>query len=82
VGIKMLTGEVKKMLGEMTRIDADHYPETLGKTCIINAPFLFKGIWSIVKTMLAARTVSKVSVCLSSWSSCCCSKVTRSLYER
>lgn len=62
VTLRMLTGDVRKMLAEITKIDQDHYPETLGKTCIINAPFVFKAVWSIVKPMLQPRTVAKISL--------------------
>lgn len=40
----------------------DHYPETLAKTCIINAPFYFQAVWSLVKPLLQPRTVNKVTL--------------------
>ena len=60
VGIKHLTGEVKKMLGKITSIDQNNYPEMMGHTCIINAPGVFKVIWSIIKPMLDPRTQGKI----------------------
>ncbi|PSC67288.1 Glutamyl-tRNA(Gln) amidotransferase subunit A, partial [Micractinium conductrix] len=38
VGLKHLTGDVKSILGRITETDQNNYPETLGKTVIINAP--------------------------------------------
>ena len=58
----MLTGDVRKMLAEVTKIDQDHYPETLGKTCIINVPFVFKAVWGLVRPMLQPRTQAKITV--------------------
>jgi hypothetical protein len=63
VGLRHLSGEVKRILGALTRIDQDNYPETLGKTLIINAPSVFKMVWAIVKPMLDARTQAKIEVC-------------------
>ena len=60
VGLKHLTGEVKKMLGKITSIDQNNYPEMMGQTCIINAPAVFKVIWSIIKPMLDPRTQGKI----------------------
>lgn len=37
-------------------------PETMGKFYIINAPFLFTTVWSIVKGWLDPVTVSKIVI--------------------
>ncbi len=63
LGLRHLSGDVKRILSVLTRIDQDNYPETLGKTLIINAPKVFRAIWSIVKPMLDSRTQSKIEVC-------------------
>lgn len=60
--MRMLTGDVRKVIGSITAIMQDHYPETLGKTCIINAPFYFQAVWSLVKPLLQPRTVNKVTL--------------------
>ena len=62
VGLKHLTGEVKKLMGKILAIDQNHYPEMLGHTCIINAPGLFKLVFGAVKPMLDARTQAKIEV--------------------
>ena len=63
LGLRHLSGDVKRILSVLTRIDQDNYPETLGKTLIINAPKVFRAIWSSVKPMLDPRTQSKIEVC-------------------
>lgn len=62
VGLRHLTGDVKRILSLITRVDQDNYPETLGKTIIINSPSVFKMIWGIVKPMLDVRTQKKIEV--------------------
>lgn len=51
--------ELRNFLNICAKMGQDYYPEVLGKCFIINAPMLFKGIWSIVSTMLDERTVNK-----------------------
>jgi hypothetical protein len=63
VGLRHFTGEIKKIVSELTRIDQDNYPETMGKMLIINVPSVFRAMWSIVKPMLDPRTQNKVEVC-------------------
>lgn len=55
-----LTGEVKRLMTVITKYDQDNYPEMLGRICIINAPLVFKALWSLVKPMLNPRTISKI----------------------
>ncbi|PSC67121.1 Glutamyl-tRNA(Gln) amidotransferase subunit A [Micractinium conductrix] len=62
VGLKHLTGDVKSILGRITETDQNNYPETLGKTVIINAPTVFKMIWGMVRPMLDVRTQAKIEV--------------------
>ena len=62
VGLSHLTGEVKRLLNLITKYDQDNYPEMLGHICVINAPWVFRTIWSIVKGMLDPRTQSKIEV--------------------
>ena len=67
VGLRHLSGEVKRILSTITRTDQDNYPETLGKTLIINAPTVFRAIWAVVKPMLDTRTQAKIQVCSSDY---------------
>jgi hypothetical protein len=47
---------------EVLRIDQDYYPETLGEHFIINAPFIFTGIWALVKGWLDPVTAAKFHI--------------------
>ncbi|KAL4545836.1 hypothetical protein Ndes2526B_g00477 [Nannochloris sp. 'desiccata'] len=67
VGLRHLSADVKRILSSVTRTDQDNYPETLGKTLIINAPTVFRAIWTIVKPMLDVRTQAKIHVCPSDY---------------
>jgi hypothetical protein len=40
----------------------DNYPEMLGHICIINAPAIFRVLWSVVKNMIDTRTQNKIEV--------------------
>jgi len=46
----------------MSDADTAYYPETLGRTLIVNAPAIFPTIWGIVKSWLDPFTASKVQV--------------------
>lgn len=67
VGLRHLTGETKRILNKIVDIDSNNYPETLGQTLIINAPSVFKMLWSVVKPMLDVRTQAKVKVASSNY---------------
>jgi hypothetical protein len=62
VGMSHLTGDVKRLMGLVTKYDQDNYPEMLGHICIINAPSIFRMLWSVVKGMIDPRTQSKIEV--------------------
>ena len=64
VGMGHLTGEVKRLMSLVTKYDQDNYPEMLGHICIINAPAMFRMIWSVVKGFIDPRTQSKIEVCV------------------
>lgn len=63
VGVGHLTSEVRRLLGIIAKCDSDNYPEMLGHICVINAPYLFRPIWNLVKPLLDARTQSKIEIC-------------------
>ena len=50
------------MLSKITGIDQNNYPEMLGHTCIINAPGIFKIIWSAIKGFIDPKTQEKIEV--------------------
>ena len=44
------------------RIGQDRYPEIMGKFYIINAPWTFSAIWSMIKVWLDEVTVNKIDI--------------------
>ncbi len=62
VGWSHFTGEVKRVMGLITKYDQDNYPEMLGHICIINAPAIFRVMWNVAKNMIDPRTQSKIEV--------------------
>ncbi|KAK9819422.1 hypothetical protein WJX74_001938 [Apatococcus lobatus] len=63
IGMKHLSAEVRKMMGSISAIDQNNYPEMLGRTCIINAPAVFKFVFAAVKPMFDPRTLAKMEIC-------------------
>ena len=47
---------------QASSISQDHYPERLGKLYLINAPWGFSGVWSVVKGFLDPVTVAKIHI--------------------
>jgi hypothetical protein len=43
-------------------IGQNRYPETMGKMFIINAPYLFATVWSLVKPWLDEATQKKINI--------------------
>lgn len=58
----MLSGDVRKVLSAITSIAQDHYPETMKRTIIINAPMSFRFVFAVVKPLLQPRTVNKITL--------------------
>jgi hypothetical protein len=62
ISLSMLTGNVKTMMQKLSNIGRNYYPEILGKSFLINAPFIFSMMWGIVKGFLDVKTVEKITV--------------------
>jgi len=54
--------KVSDYISEASKIGQDRYPETMGKFYIINAPWGFGTIWSIVRGWLDPVTVEKINI--------------------
>jgi hypothetical protein len=61
VGISKATS-VYGYLGAVSAISQNYYPERLGKMYIINAPWGFSGVFSVVKKFLDPVTSAKIHV--------------------
>ena len=53
---------VKSYVQTALSIGQNYYPETMGKFYLINAPWLFTGIWKIVKLWIDPVTVEKITI--------------------
>ncbi|KAH9065111.1 CRAL-TRIO domain-containing protein [Lactarius deliciosus] len=53
---------VKDYVLEASKIGQDRYPEIMGKFYIINAPWAFSAVWSVIKPWLDEVTVSKIEI--------------------
>jgi len=59
--------QVRDYVNEASKIGQDRYPECMGKFYIINAPWGFSAVWSLIKPWLDEVTVSKIEILGSSY---------------
>ncbi|KII96177.1 hypothetical protein PLICRDRAFT_49072 [Plicaturopsis crispa FD-325 SS-3] len=53
---------VKDYVMQASSVGQDRYPECMGKFYIINAPWAFSAVWSVIKPWLDEVTVSKIDI--------------------
>jgi len=53
---------VKDYVSQASSISQDRYPESMGKFYIINAPWAFSAVWSVIKRWLDEVTVEKIHI--------------------
>lgn len=58
---------VKDYVMQASSIGQDRYPECMGKFYIINAPWAFTAVWSVIKPWLDEVTVAKIDIVGSSY---------------
>jgi len=63
VGMGHMSGSFTGPARSTMDIDQWFYPESVQKLYVINAPWVFKAIWAIVKPWLHPITVSKIQIC-------------------
>ncbi|GAA6060293.1 hypothetical protein JCM10212_002934 [Sporobolomyces blumeae] len=61
--------KVKNYVQEASAVSQNNYPESMGKFYIINAPWAFSTVWSLVKGWLDEATVAKIHILGSSYKS-------------
>ena len=61
-GFSQITDEVWKMLRLSNHVTSNNFPESLGALFVINAPWYFRGVWTVLKTFVDARTISKFTI--------------------
>jgi len=62
VGMFDMKGIVLDYLKKTIFLSGEHYPERGYKIYIVNAPTFFSGIWSMIKSMMNVKTVSKIQI--------------------
>jgi len=60
--IRRFNSEVRQIIKRFTNVMQDYYPESNGKTFVINTVSLFKIIWSFASALIDRRTRLKVSL--------------------
>ena len=58
--VKMLGHKTRSLVQYVSKIAQDYYPEQLGQLMIVNAPYLFSTVWSIIKGWLDEKTREKI----------------------
>ncbi|KAL0570052.1 cytosolic factor, phosphatidylinositol/phosphatidylcholine transfer protein [Marasmius crinis-equi] len=53
---------VKDYVSQASSIGQNRYPECMGKFYIINAPYLFSTVWTLIKPWLDEVTVAKINI--------------------
>ena len=58
--VKLFNGKFRSIIELIIRVGQDFCPEILEILFVINAPFMVKGVWAIVATMLDPNTRKKI----------------------
>ena len=61
-GLTMSHRSCIKYMTTIAALDQQYYPESLGKTYIINAPWIFPALWKLIRGMLDPVTTEKIHV--------------------
>jgi len=62
VSLSMIGKRVYNFIKLASNIGQNYYPEILGKMYIVNAPFLFSGVWACIKPWLDEKTKNKIQI--------------------
>ena len=61
-GITSVNKQVYGLVKVAAGIGSDYYPEIMGNMFVVNAPYLFSGVWAMVKGFLDERTRNKIQI--------------------
>ena len=61
-GVTTANSQTRALFKIAAQVGQDYYPETLGNLYVVNAPFLFSGIWSVAKGFLDEVTRKKIKI--------------------
>merc|ERR1712130_198183 len=62
VGFSDFAGDVKTYLTAINEISGLHYPERCFRIFVVNAPWVFSTIWSLLKAVIDPVTAAKVHI--------------------
>ena len=62
LSMSMLSGNRRAMLKRVMDIGKYLFPETCWKIYILNAPFVFRAVWHIIKPWLHPKTLAKIKI--------------------
>ncbi|KAF5374366.1 hypothetical protein D9758_004529 [Tetrapyrgos nigripes] len=57
-----LNAKIREYVQQATKIGQDRYPECMGKFYIVNAPWVFSTVWSVIKKWLDPVTLEKIEI--------------------
>ncbi|KAI8838578.1 CRAL-TRIO domain-containing protein [Chytriomyces cf. hyalinus JEL632] len=53
---------IQGLISIIANINSNYHPETLGQVLVINAPYLFSAVWSVIVNIIPADTASKCRI--------------------
>lgn len=56
----------RKVMRQLAKLSQDYFPEMLGAMVVVNAPSVFTPVWSLIKSIVDKKTVSKIHLISSS----------------
>lgn len=60
--MRMLSKEAKELVKLSSDIAGNNYPEIMYKMMIVNAPWVFRGAWAVIKPFIDPKTAKKISI--------------------
>jgi hypothetical protein len=63
----MANKRVFKVVKMTANLASDNYPEIMKSMYVVNAPFLFSGVWAVCKGFVDEKTRSKIHIIGSSY---------------
>eukprot|EP00056_Hartaetosiga_gracilis_P001113 m.42324 g.42324 ORF g.42324 m.42324 type:complete len:325 (-) comp10503_c1_seq1:63-1037(-) len=61
-GMGILGGKKRGMLQKIFNVGADNFPESIWKIFVVNTPFIFRTVWSVVKPWIDPITQAKINL--------------------
>ena len=58
----LMNKNTRSFVQAFTSVASDNYPESVYKTYMVNAPFVFRSAWAIVSQWLDPNTVAKFKI--------------------